>query len=149
MGKPWQRFSDKLKGLLKDPFWRNAGNLFSGAAIGQALPILIFPLLTRLYPKVMFDVYFIYSGIILLTKIISTLQYQFALLIPKKDDDARTLLVINTGISFIVSLLLTIIFFSITPLIEPLIENKELIDWLYFIPLSTFFLGIYECFMYI
>lgn len=74
-----QRFLSKLKGLSKDQFWRNAGNLFSGAAIGQALPILIFPLLTRIYPKVMFDVYFIYSGIILLTKIIATLQYQFAL----------------------------------------------------------------------
>lgn len=148
MGKPWQSFSNKLKGLLKDPFWRNAGNLFSGAAIAQALPILIFPLLTRLYPKVIFDVYFIYSGIILLTKIISTLQYQFALLIPKKDADARTLLVINVGISILVSFALTIIIFSITPLIESIIENKELIGWLYYIPLSTFFLGIFECFMY-
>ena len=143
-----QRFLSKLKGLSKDQFWRNAGNLFSGAAIGQALPILIFPLLTRIYPKVMFDVYFIYSGIILLTKIIATLQYQFALLIPKKDSDARSLLVINGGISVLVSFFLTILIFSIAPWISQFIESKELIDWLYYIPLSTFFLGIFECFMY-
>lgn len=144
----WSQFSTKLKGLLHDPFWRSAGNLFSGAAVGQALPILIFPLLTRIYPKGMFDVYFIYSGIILLTKIISTLQYQFALLIPRKDSDARTLLVINSGLSVIVSLLLTVIIFSTTPIISQFIENKKLIDWLYYIPLSTLFLGIFECFMY-
>jgi lipopolysaccharide exporter len=144
----WSRFSTKLKGLLHDPFWRSAGNLFSGAAIAQALPILIFPLLTRIYPKVMFDVYFIYSGIILLTKIIATLQYQLALLIPRADSDARTLLIINSGLSVFVSFILTILIFTITPVIEPFIESKELINWLYYIPLSTFFLGIFECFMY-
>lgn len=143
-----QNIIRKAKNLLHDPFWKNVGNLFSGTAIGQALPILIFPLLTRIYPKTVFDVYFIYSAIILLTKIISTLQYQFALLIPKSNTDARTLLVINAATSILVSLILTLIIIIITPILEPYVANPYLVEWLIFIPLSTFFLGTFECFMY-
>lgn len=143
-----QRFREKLRNLLEDPFWRNVGSLFSGTAIGQALPILIFPLLTRIYPKVIFDVYFIYSSIILLTKIVSNLQYHYALLLPKKDSDARALLAFNTAISLGVSLLLMVIILAIHPMVSRLIENPELASWLYYVPLSTFLLGLFETFMF-
>lgn len=148
MQGPLSSLQKKFKKLLSDPFWKNAGNLFSGTAIGQALPILIFPLLTRIYPKEIFDVYFIYSGIILLTRIISTLQYQFALLIPKKNSEARTLLVINGGISIIISTLLLLVLLAMQPFLNRVVENQYLVSWLYYVPLSTFFLGIFECFMY-
>lgn len=134
--------------LLNDPFWRNVGNLFGGSVIGQALPILVFPLLTRIYPKNIFDVYFIYSSIILLTQIISNLQYHYALLLPKEDSDARTLLVINTGISFLVSLILFVIIACVQPLLHNWVENPYLLKWLWFIPLSTLFLGLSETFTF-
>ncbi len=143
-----QHFRKKIRKALQDPFWRNVGSLFSGTAIGQALPIIIFPLLTRIYPKIIFDVYFIYSSIILLTKIISNLQYHYALLLPKKESDARALLAFNTFISLGVSVLLFLIILAIHPAVSKLIENPNLADWLYFVPISTFLLGLFETFMF-
>src|SRR6056297_703318 len=143
-----QHFRKKIRKALQDPFWRNVGSLFSGTAIGQALPILIFPLLTRIYPKDIFDVYFIYSGIILLTQIISNLQYHYALLLPKKDSSARALLVLNISISIIISTIITGIIFILEPILKELIQNKTLTYWLYFIPVSTLFLGLSETFFF-
>ncbi len=148
MKRKWNNVKQKINQTLSDPFWKNAGNLFSGTAIGQALPILIFPLLTRIYPKDIFDVYFIYSGIILLTQIISNLQYHYALLLPKKDSSARALLVLNIGISLIISTVITGIILILEPFLEELIENKTLTYWLYFIPASTLFLGLSETFFF-
>ncbi|MFO7864054.1 MAG: oligosaccharide flippase family protein [Salinivirgaceae bacterium] len=143
-----KKLKQQLKTTLADPFWRSVGNLFSGTVIGQALPILIFPLLTRIYPKTIFDVYFIYSSLILLTQIIANLQYHFALLLPKKESDARALLFINTAISFIVSLGLLLIIFIAQPLLRHLVENDNLLKWIWFIPVSTLFLGLSETYMY-
>lgn len=133
---------------MDDPFWRNVGNLFSGTVIGQALPILAFPLLTRIYPKDIFDVYFIYSSLILLTQIIANLQYHYALLMPKKESDARALLFVNVAISFCVSLLLAAVILTTLPFLSKIIENKILLSWIWFIPLSTLFLGLNETFMF-
>ena len=138
----------KLSILIKDNFWRNVTHLFSGTALGQALPILIFPLLTRIYNKPIFDTYFIYSAIIILTQIISNLQYHFALVLPKKDSDARTLLWLNIFITIIVSSLLYGILLICSPYLNQLIANKQLISWLYLVPISTFLLGFFETFMF-
>ncbi len=144
----WGNIRQKATQILTDPFWKNVGNLFSGTAIGQALPILIFPLLTRIYPKDIFDVYFIYSGIILLTQIISNLQYHYALLLPKKDSSARALFVLNIGVSVAVSTFITILILILEPFLSSIIENKNLTYWLYFIPISTLFLGLSETFFF-
>lgn len=148
MNRLLDRIFRRARKLLVDPFWRNVGNLFSGTVIGQALPILVFPLLTRIYPKDIFDVYFIYSSLILLTQIIANLQYHYALLMPKKESDARALLFVNVMISLCVSAVLAVLIFVSFPLLARLFENEILLSWVWFIPFSTLFLGLNETFMF-
>ena len=76
--------SNRIKSLFEDPFWKNVATLFTGTTIAQALPILLLPLITRLYSKEALGVYFIYAGIGFLSQIIVSLQLQLSIVLPKK-----------------------------------------------------------------
>jgi O-antigen/teichoic acid export membrane protein len=134
-------FADKI---LKNEFYRNVATLLSGSAIAQAIPILIMPVLTRIYPTEVFGIFFIYSSMILVLTIISTLEYELAIVLPEKDEEAINVFALSIIVAFIISLLIlgvvTLFFDSICNLLG----DKNIGEWLYFIPLSVLLVGIYQ-----
>jgi O-antigen/teichoic acid export membrane protein len=129
---------------LADPFWKNVATLFSGSALAQALPILVFPLLTRIYTKEALGFYFIYAAIGLITQIVASLQYHLAIVIPKSKHEANTLTELSLWMVLFVSLVIFILIHLFFGFISTHIEQVAFIKLLYAIPLSTFFLGIFR-----
>ena len=136
-------FADKI---LKNEFYRNVATLLSGSAIAQAIPILIMPILTRIYPTEIFGIFFIYSSIILVLTIISTLEYELAIVLPEKDEDAINVFVLSIMVSFIISLFILAGILLFFDSITQLLGDKNIGRWLYFIPLSVLLVGIYQAF---
>lgn len=136
-------FADKI---MKNEFYRNVATLLSGSAIAQAIPILIMPILTRIYPTEIFGIFFIYSSIIMVLSIISTMEYELAIVLPEKDEEAINVFVLSIIVAFIISLVIlsgvTLFFDSICTLLG----DKNIGIWLYFIPLSVLLVGIYQSF---
>jgi O-antigen/teichoic acid export membrane protein len=101
-----------IKARLKDPFWKNVATLFSGSALAQALPIIILPVITRIYSKEALGFYFVYVAIGLLTQIVVSLQYQLAIMLPKETKDAYKVLSLNFILVSGISLLMFLGLFS-------------------------------------
>jgi O-antigen/teichoic acid export membrane protein len=139
---------NKIKNIFTDPFWKNVATLFTGTAIAQALPILLLPVITRLYPKGALGFYFVYAGIGLLSQIIVSFQYQLSIVLPKKKKDADNLLIINFIIIISVSVIMFLGIFLFFDIIAGFIKQKELLQWLYMIPVSAFFLGSFNALSY-
>lgn len=133
-----------LNRLTKSEFLKNVFTLVSATGIAQAISLAIYPVLTRIYTPEEHGLFALYMSIITITAIISTGKYELAVMIPRKDKDGAglTLLSILLSLGFSLLLLLFILIFR-APL--PLWLGNLYIDkWLFFIPLSTFLVGVFQ-----
>jgi len=142
------KLSDKIKNIFNDPFWKNVATLFTGTAIAQALPLLLLPVITRLYSKEILGIYFVYASIGFISQIVVSFQFQLAIVLPKEKKDANNLLIINFVIVLAVSLLMFLFLFLFHNFISQFVKQKELLRWLYFMPVSAFLLGIFNAISY-
>jgi len=133
----------------RSSFLTNILTLFSGTVIAQALPILLSPILSRMYTTQDFAVLAIITPIITIGATLSTLRLDIAIVIPKKDDEARrllsTALVFNLLIVFI-SLLGVVAAQLFWPTGSILSDSTKALFW--YIPVGIFAVGWYTTYNY-
>lgn len=132
----------------KPEFSRNVLTLMTGTTIAQAIPIMISPILTRIYTPEDFGIFALYMSIASLFATVSTGRYSLAILLPKKDEDAINIVVLSIFIACFISIILLIIVFLFNKEIANLLGHAEISSWLYLIPFTVFLSGIYQSFTY-
>ncbi len=132
----------------KSEFSRNVLTLMTGATIAQAIPIVISPILTRIYTPEDFGVFALYMAITSIMAVVATGRYELAIMLPKKDKDAINIVALSIIIAFFVSFISLIIVFIFNTQITNLLGNPEISNWLYFIPITVLFTGIYQSINY-
>jgi len=137
---------NKLK--PKSEFARNVLTLMTGTTIAQAIPIAISPILTRIYTPEDFGMFALYMSVASIFSVVATGGYEHAIMLPKKDSDALHLVVLSLLITFVISLFILCIFFVFNENIADFLGNKEISNWLYFVPLTVFLTGVYQSFNY-
>ncbi len=137
-----------LQRFTKSEFLKNVLTLVSATGIAQAISLLIYPVLTRIYTPAEHGLFSLYMSIITITAIISTGKYELAVMIPKKEKDGAglTLLSILLSLAFSIVLLFFIAFFHRS--IPGWFGNEHLAPWLFFIPISTFFVAVFQALTY-
>lgn len=138
-----------MKRLLpKSEFGRNVLTLMTGASIAQAIPIVISPILSRIYTPKDFGVFALYMAIVLIAGTIATGRYELAITLPLEEEDAKNLVFLALIISVSVSVVLMMITLVFNVQITSLLGNPEIGFWLYFIPVSVLLSGIYQSLNY-
>lgn len=84
--------TDRIKALLKGRFARSVTVLAGGAVLGQAITVLVSPILTRLYSPEDFGVFGVYASILGIVTVIASLRYEYALPLPEDDAIAANIL---------------------------------------------------------
>jgi O-antigen/teichoic acid export membrane protein len=121
--------------LIKSEFTKNTVILSGGILIAQLIPILLQPILRRVFTPSDFGLFAIYLSIIGILTVIASLRYENAIILPKKDSDAANILslsvILNIIFNFIIFIIIILFHSKIACLlkIEP---SKSYI--LYFIP---------------
>ena len=115
-------------------FFRNVFTLSSGSVLAQAIPILLTPVLTRLFASDVFGMFFIYSSIFGVLTIISTLRLEMAILLPDNEKDATNLLAVSILAAFLTSVLFLVLIHLFKDSIVSFLDNPKIGSWLYFIP---------------
>lgn len=137
-----------MKKIFKNEFLKNSLTLFSGVTIAQIVLLAITPILSRLYSKELFGLFFLFSSIVVIIKIINTLRLELAIMLPKRDKDSINLLVLGLIVNFLITIILTIIVLISQKTLNTLLGEKNLGKYLYLIPLAAFFVGISELLTY-
>ena len=133
----------------KSEFARNVLTLMTGTTIAQAIPIAISPILTRIYTPEDFGVFALYMSIASIASAVATGRYEMAIMLPKKDEDVKSIVkLIMILISFTTLFSLCIVFFFNQSLTD-LFEDKTISLWLYFLPISIFVAGLYQVYNYL
>lgn len=136
----------KYSGFSQNDFIKSVATLATGTVISQVIPLLLAPLISRLYHPSDYAVLATYGAVTAMLTIISTGMFDAALMLDK--DDASAL---NTGalallITLGVTLLSLIIMLAFSGHIARFMGNADLGHWLYLVPMTIFFHGCYQTF---
>lgn len=136
----------KLKSI-KPPTWMPAKEmlsdflkLFSGATIGQLIPFLTGPLLSRLYSPDDFGLYALLSSTAGILSIISTGAYEYAILTTDDDDESKQLGLLSVLLSLVFSIFSSLILLIILIIAKPWISSSLAWIWMV-VPVYVFAQG--------
>lgn len=133
----------------KSEFSKNVITLMTGTTIAQAMPIAISPILTRIYTPEDFGIFAIYMAVVSIISIIATGRYEMAIMLPKEEEDVTSIVKLTLLILSTITVILFLIVIIFNQTITNLIENKEISNWLYFLPISIFLVGLYQVYNYL
>jgi len=137
---------DRLK--PKSEFSRNVLTLMTGTTIAQAIPIAITPILTRLYTPEEFGLLALFMSISGVLAAIATMRYELAIMLPRNNEEASDVFWLSIMISGGISLILLFIVMFFGGDISVILGSLEIAAWLYLVPISVFFTGIYQSLNY-
>ena len=137
-----------MKIRKKSDFSRNVLTLMTGTTVAQAIPLAISPILTRIYTPHDFGLLALFISISFIFGSIANAKYEQVIMLPKKDEDAINILALGFIISSTLTLILLFIVIFFNNYIATLLNNQEISSWLYFIPISVFFIALFNLLTY-
>jgi len=132
----------------KSEFTKNILVLMTGTTIAQAIPVVISPILTRLYTPEDFGIFALFFAIVVIIGSISTGRYEHAIMLPRKDEDAVNIFAIGFIITLLTSTFIFLIIFIFFDFFIKTFDYKGIVNWLFFIPISVFFIGFFNILNY-
>lgn len=136
---------DFLGFYKNSPFARNALTLTIGTTIAQFLPLLIYPILARIYSPEQFGILASLTSVISILTVISTGKYEFAILVAKDDKDAANITCLSLVISLLFLLIILLPLYFFRNEVGRLCGNN-LEYWILICPFAAFFINIFNCY---
>lgn len=135
--------SNIKKTFRSGSFKLNVATMFSGTVVSQAIYLLFYPILTRIYSPINFGQYAIFMTFLSILTVLSTGQYELAILLSKKKINVKLIIYGIIVLSFISSITITILLSLIFPILQKynLINSFNLI---YIIGISIFINSLYQ-----
>ncbi len=127
--------------LANNSYLKNVVILIFGSGLSQLIPFAASLILGRLYSSEEFGVFTLFSSVTSFLIVVSTLRYEVAIMLPKKNIDALHLLILASGISFIVSLIIFVLTIVFPIQISNFLSSKNIQPWLIFMGLSVFLIS--------
>jgi O-antigen/teichoic acid export membrane protein len=134
----------RLKQLqfLRSASAKNVMVVMSGTIVAQALPILFFPILSRIYTPSDYGILGLFMSISMLLMVVSNAQLNYAVLIPKEDEEAVRILSVGSMLVFAFSLVILCAVLLFGTLLAAVLKSPGLAKWLLLLPATVFFSGV-------
>ena len=133
---------------INNEFAKNVLTVMTGTLLAQAIPIAFMPIMTRVFTPEDFGLFALYGAIVAILGVVSTGRYEIAIMLPKEDEDAKTLLHISVLIAFVISLILISPVLLWSSEISEFLGNPSIGPWLYLVPLSVLLTGAFNALTY-
>lgn len=134
--------------ILGSEFNKNVAILASGTALAQAIPVLISPVLTRLYTPSDFGTLALFVSITSILSVISCGRYELAIMLPEKEEDAINV----SAVAFIFNICISFLFFLFILFFGNwflrIMKAETLKGWIYLAPMTVFFMGFFNILNY-
>lgn len=134
--------------LPKSAFARNVLTLMTGTTFAQAIPVMISPILTRLYSPQEFGVFAFYLALVSVLSVLATGRYELAIMVPRKERGAAAVTVIALSASVLVGAILFLVVALFGREIATLFNMSEHYQLFYWVPLSVILMASYQALNY-
>ena len=135
---------DYLKKKIKNSaFIKSFLTLLTGTSIAQAIPILLSPVLSRIYAPEDFGLFALFFSIVSAFAVIAGGRYECAVILPKKDGEALGILKLAFRISmYLAAIVMVIMVFSELFLWDHFVISADLRIWLLIMPIFILMFGL-------
>jgi O-antigen/teichoic acid export membrane protein len=125
----------RLTGLLPEiSFLRKLSALVGGTLAGQALVILVSPLLTRLFTPEEFGVFAVFAALAGILGASATLRFEYAVPVAANDEDAAALVMVAIVATGLTAALQTLLIWYFGARLVTVVEAPALAGWLWLLP---------------
>lgn len=132
----------------KNTFARGVGVLVGGNVTAQLLMVAAAPLLTRLYTPEDFGLLAVYTALLALFSVVSSLRYELAIPIPESSNEAGNLVILSLVIVCLMTIISGVMVFIAGSEIAELLNTPMLGQYFWLLPVGIFLSGIYKVFNY-
>ncbi len=138
----------KIIGLLQKEFVKNVLTLMTGTVLGQGIALLLSPLITRLFSLEDFSAFEQYSFLLSVLSVIICGKYEYSIMQPKDQEDARHLLALSIRIAFFASIGVGIVLLFTSGMIADAYHSPSLRYLLWTLPVALFLAGTFNAINY-
>jgi len=125
-------------------FYKNISILTLGNVLSNLITAIALIILARIYTPEDFGVASVYVSIISIAIVISSLRLNMAIPLPNSEEDAKQLLILSFIFSLLISIFVSIFIFIFPDQFLVLINQPDLSEFLWLIPLGIFLGSIYN-----
>lgn len=134
--------------LQKKEFAKNVLTLMAGTLGAQLLPLLLSPILTRLYSPENFGIFSLFSAVCFSIATLSTLRYELAILLPKSNKHAKFILYVCSIIICITSFAIAVLCYLYATELSELLKAPTLAPTLKYVAIGVFLIGFIQALSY-
>ncbi|MBN2521614.1 MAG: oligosaccharide flippase family protein [Bacteroidales bacterium] len=131
---------------IKSEFVRNSLTLSLGTTISQAFPMLLYPVLGRIYTPAEFGLLATLTSIIAILIVLSTGKYENGILIADTKQDAANIIGLVLIMSFSILLISFIVLQLFANQFSLWFNEPQLKKWFFVCPLTAFAIIIFNCY---
>ena len=133
-----------IKSVKNSKFISNVAILLTGNIFGQLIPILSSIVLTRLYFPNDFAILAYFLTITGVLSVIVGGRYEIAIMLPKENIKANALFLLSILFNITITISVSILCFLFGEKFAQLFNASDLNKFIYLIPISIFFSGLYQ-----
>lgn len=133
-----------IEKIKKSVFVRNVAIMATGAAGAQAITMAASPIITRLYGPEAFGIMGTFTALTNIIIPIAALTYPIAIVLPKKDNEAKGIIKLSLQVTAIITILASLLLLFFNNIILDLFNLEEISFYLYFIPVVIIFAGLLQ-----
>lgn len=123
--------------------------MISGTGAAQLLPLLLIPVISRLYTPDELGQYAVFLSFYVVLVSVATGRFEYAILLPKLNKHARHVFNLGVATSFATCAVSFLIIAVFRKQINVFFNLPEHVYWLYLVPLSAFFYSAFLCASYL
>lgn len=133
-----------IKRLAKSKFARNVFLVATGTAGAQIINMAFAPLVTRLYGAEAFGLLGTFTATLAVLTPIVALAYPIAIVLPKKEDEAKSIAKLSVYIAASISIFLLVFIYILGEHLAALLNAESIASYLLYIPVALFFLSLQQ-----
>lgn len=108
--------------------------MLTGTIVAQAIPLIALPLLTRIHPPEAFGLLAVLTSTSTALAVLGTCRLDLAIMLPKTHQEAMQIAGHAVRQTLVVCLLVSVLLISTVDLFSRLLDQPELMFWLWFLP---------------
>src|SRR3990172_1558670 len=110
---------DKAEFFPVSAFTSNVLKLVGGTTLAQGVNAIAAPVLTRIYSPHDFGIAAVFISIVSLLAVIACLRYEYAIVLPERDEDAVNVVALGIGVVLLLTGLTSLLFYySQSPILD-------------------------------
>ena len=137
-----------IKRIFASDFFKFSAVLLSSNAIAQVIGFIAYPVITRLYSPDIFGIFNLFLVIVGILKLLTTGQYELAIVLPESDKKASALFHLSLLLTFGVSLFFFIIISLFGKNISIFFHQEQLASLLPYLPFYLLLWGVWHTLNY-